>query len=164
MSNPLTDLELRFSDVVLAIETTPKSLRKWLQSGKLQLDSDSQKGWRNFSAYDLAILAIMRKLVDFGISVQEASKIAKINIRGIPGVYDPALIMAGPTHMLPDSLEGQFLEVAAQGSNWYAWTTDEPKGKDSYLDAKLVLNLGRIVGRAFERVAERGNQSERAAK
>ncbi len=158
MSNPLTDLELRFSDVVLAIETTPKSLRKWLQSGKLQLDSDSQKGWRNFSAYDLAILATMRKLVDYGVSVQEASEIATMNIRGKPGVYDPDLVT-----MLPDSLEGQFLEVAVQGSSWATWTTDEPKGKDSYLDAKLVLNLGRIVGRAFDRVTGRTDDEQESA-
>ncbi len=163
MSNPLTDLKLRFSDVVLAIETTPKSLRKWLQSGKLQLDSDSQKGWRNFSAYDLAILAVMRKLVDFGINVQEASEIATINIRGIPGVYDPDLIMAGPNPNLPDSLEGQFLEVAVQGSSWATWTTDEPKGKDSKIDAKLVLNLGRIVGRAFDRVTGRTDDEQESA-
>ncbi len=161
MGNPLTDLELRFSDVVFAIETTPKSLRKWLQNDKVRLDSDSQEGWRNFSPYDLAVLAVMRKLVDYGVRVQEASWIAKVHIRGMPGVRGATLIMAGHMHMLSDSLEGQTLVVAREGNGWIAWKNDEPIDRE--LDAKLVLNLGKIVGRAFDRVAERGNQSEQVA-
>ena len=168
MSNPLTDLELRFSDVVFAIDTTPKSLRKWLQSGKLKLDSDSQSGWRNFSHYDLAILAIMRKLVDFGISVEVASKIAKAHLRTKPGWPGATLIMAGAPHMLPDSFIGQTLVVAREGSDWTTWKFDTNHPLDrspeaGELDAKLVLNLESIVGRAFDRAAERVIRSEQVA-
>ncbi len=84
-------------------------------------------------------------------------------IRGMPGVRGATLIMAGPMHMLSDSLEGQTLVVAREGSGWITWKIDERTPIDRELDAKLVLNLGKIVGRAFDRVAERGNQSEQVA-
>lgn len=164
MTNPLTDLEIRFADVVFAIDTTRKSLRKWLQSGKVELDSDSQEGWRNFSLYDLATLAIMRKLVDFGVSVADAALIARTHVRSVPGGKF-TLVMAGGKNMLPDSLMGQTLIVAPAGSGWDTWKSGEYFPLDIWpevgeLDAKLVLNLENIVRRAFERAAERLNQPE----
>ena len=122
ITNPLQDLRLRFSDVVFAIDTTPKSLRKWLQSGKLKLDSDSQEGWRNFSLYDLAMLAIMRKLVDFGVSVQDAAQIAT-HVRSVPGIPGATLIMAGDKSMLEDEFIGQTLVVARESSGWLTWSS-----------------------------------------
>lgn len=158
MDNPLARLDLRFSDVVFAIDTTPKSLRKWLQSGKLNLDSDTQEGWRKFSLKDLAVLAIMRKLVDFGVSVEDAARIAE----------DQIPIMAGGKYYLQDWFIGQILvvvpKVTPEGRGWRIWQINSAgspgrTGAESD-DAKLVLNLENIVRRAFERAATRGDQSE----
>ena len=165
MSNPLTDLVLRFSDIVFAIDTTPKSLRKWLQNDKLSLDSDSQSGWRNFSLFDLAILAIMRKLVDFGISVEVAHKIARDHLCTIPGWPDDIVIIAGAPHRMPDSFFGRTLVVAREGSAWATWKFDRDNPLDrspevGELDAKLVLNLESIVRRAWEKATERATQAE----
>ena len=154
MSNPLTDLVLRFSDIVFAIDTTPKSLRKWLQNDKLSLDSDSQSGWRNFSLFDLAILAIMRKLVDFGISVEMAHKIARDHLCTIPGWPDDIVIIAGAPHIMLDSFVGWTLVVAREGSAWVTWKFDRDT-EVGELDAKLVLNLESIVHRAWERATEK---------
>lgn len=150
MDNPLQELDLRFSDVVFAIDTTPKSLRLWLQRRKLRLDSDSQEGWRNFSLTDLAKLAIMRKLVDFGVSAEDAAVIAKLQIP----------IMAGGKYFLQDWFIGQILVVTREDRGWRINRASSP-GKASAnceSDAKLVLNLENIVRRAFERAAMRGDQ------
>jgi hypothetical protein len=79
---PLFEPKLRFSDAVYAIETTPKSLRKWLQNEDVILptgvgdNGEEVKGWKTFSYGDLAILALMRSFVDFGCNVVDANQLA----------------------------------------------------------------------------------------
>lgn len=79
---PFFEPKLRFSDAFYAIESTPKSLRKWLQNEDVVLPSsvgesaEENRGWKNFSFADLAVLALMRSLVDFGCTVIEANGLA----------------------------------------------------------------------------------------
>jgi hypothetical protein len=69
--------KLRFSDAVYAVETTPKALRNWLQRKQVVLDTPTPVGgWLEFSLADIAILALVRRLVDFGLGVAVASTIA----------------------------------------------------------------------------------------
>jgi len=70
--------KLRFSDVVYAIDTTPKSLRLWLQRKQVKIATPekSDGGWAEYSIHDISILALVRKLVDFGVDVSTASEIA----------------------------------------------------------------------------------------
>lgn len=70
--------KLRFSDVVYAIGTTPKSLRLWLQRGLVALHTPKPEGggWTEYSFHDIAILALVRALVNFGVDVPTASSIA----------------------------------------------------------------------------------------
>ena len=67
----------RYSDAIFVVETTPKSLRKWLQNPEVALVfSGEEEGWREFNFADLVVLATMRKLVDFGVGVGGASDFA----------------------------------------------------------------------------------------
>jgi hypothetical protein len=69
--------KLRFSDVVYAINASPKSLRLWLQRGLVQIHTPKQEGgWTEYSFYDIAILALVRQFVNFGVTVPTASALA----------------------------------------------------------------------------------------
>jgi hypothetical protein len=63
----------RFSEVVNAIGSTPKSLRRWMLT--LEWTSETS-GWTEFTPSQTLMLAIMRHLVDWGISVPQASTLA----------------------------------------------------------------------------------------
>jgi hypothetical protein len=68
--------KLRFSDAVHAVESTPKALRKMLQNPHLVLPAPVGDGWKEFSLLQIAVLAIARRLIEFGYSVQSASRTA----------------------------------------------------------------------------------------
>ena len=84
---PLLERKLRFSDVVFAIDTSPKALRNWLQRSQVSLISPTplEGGWREFSLADVAVLALTRALVDFGINVEDASNLAGYILSGMQG-------------------------------------------------------------------------------
>lgn len=99
---PLLDRKLRFSDAAYAIGSTPKSLRLWLQRGLVQLHTPKPEGgaWTEYSFYDIAILALVRPLVTFGVDVQTASSFAN-TIMGdhffpqLANVSDPGEVPVG---------------------------------------------------------------------
>jgi hypothetical protein len=69
--------KLRFSDVAYAINATPKSLRLWLQRDLVKLHSPRpESGWTEYSFVDVAILALVRQLANWGVDVSTASEIA----------------------------------------------------------------------------------------
>lgn len=75
MSPASSPSKLRFSDVVYAIDTTPKSLRKWLQNNSIHMVSDRGDGWYNFTYLDVGVLAIIRQVANFGFTIAEANEI-----------------------------------------------------------------------------------------
>lgn len=76
--NATLSKKLRFSDVVYAIGATPKSVRLWLQRGLVEINTlkPEDGGWTEYSFRDIAILALVRALVNFGVDVPSASNIA----------------------------------------------------------------------------------------
>lgn len=98
---PLLDRKLRFSDVVFAIDMSPKALRLWLQRDQVELVSDAPDdgGWRHFCIADVAVLSLTRALVNFGLQVENASNLARHILVGMQGVQ--WLDLQEPT---PDSL------------------------------------------------------------
>ena len=76
--NATMSKKLRFSDAVYAIGTTPKSLRLWLQRGLVEIDTPKPENgrWTEYSFLDIAILALVRALVNFGVDVPTASALA----------------------------------------------------------------------------------------
>jgi hypothetical protein len=76
--NATLSKKLRFSDVVYAIGSTPKAVRLWLQRGLVEIHTPKPEGggWTEYSFRDIAILALVRALVNFGVDVPTASSIA----------------------------------------------------------------------------------------
>lgn len=76
--NTTLSKKLRFSDVVYAIDSTPKSVRLWLQRGLVEIHTPKPESgsWTEYSFRDIAILALVRSLVNFGVDVPTASAIA----------------------------------------------------------------------------------------
>jgi DNA-binding transcriptional MerR regulator len=150
---------LRFSTVAYAIDTTPKSLRKWLQSGKVTLDSDTGTGWRAFTLYDVAILAIMRRLVDFGVGVEEAGRIARTPVATAAERVDLRHWFSLQSLVVIRQLDQgktqyRFLRQKIRpriGTKMEIWDVLD---SDSEFDASLNLNLDRIVNRALDRISD----------
>jgi hypothetical protein len=80
----IVDRKIRFSTAAFAIDATPKSLRNWLARGQLGFPGSvgNDGGWVSFSLVDISILAVTRKLVDFGVKVEEASRQARAAVLG----------------------------------------------------------------------------------
>lgn len=78
--NATLSKKLRFADVVYAIGATPKSVRLWLQRGLVEIHTTKPEGggWTEYSFRDIAILALVRSLVIFGVDVPTASSIANM--------------------------------------------------------------------------------------
>ena len=76
--NATLSKKLRFSDVVYAIASTPKSVRLWLQRGLVEIHTPKPDGggWTEYSFRDVGILALVRCLANFGVDVPTASSIA----------------------------------------------------------------------------------------
>jgi len=76
--NATLSKKLRFSDVVYAISSTPKAVRLWLQRGLVEIHTPkpADGSWTEYSFRDIAILALVRSLVNCGIEVRQASEFA----------------------------------------------------------------------------------------
>ncbi|MCF7777325.1 hypothetical protein GLP59_06610 [Sulfitobacter sp. M220] len=73
------DKKIRFSNVATAIDLTPKAFRNWLQRYELNLLSDHKtRGWTEFTMGDVAVLAVTRELVRWGVGVEDANMMAYI--------------------------------------------------------------------------------------
>ena len=151
MPSPVLDRKLRFSDAVYAIGATPKSLRKWLQNDELQLVYSGQKsGWHDFSFADLAVLAIMRPLVDFGLTVGEASDFSNVTLMG------RAKLLMRSKNTPPQALAAVF-----KGVEMRVWHEAETTTYLTHLGDKerpaaafLSIDLGTVLKTAFDRAVE----------
>lgn len=75
--SPTLSKKLRFGDAAYAIGATPKQLRNWLQRDLVQIDTPKKDGgWAEYSFFDIAILSLVKRLVDFGTDIRTASDIA----------------------------------------------------------------------------------------
>lgn len=155
--NAVADKKLRFSDAVYALETTPKSLRKWLQNPDFRLISEQPEGeWKNFSFADIGCLAIMRKLVDFGVGVVDANEIASDVIKHKLG---PLL---KSKNMPPRALEAGFSNMTlAVWRDQDGWRFDllYPASDAPDEAAILFVRLGSVIKRAVSRASDIHNSS-----
>lgn len=79
----------RFSDVVRAINSTPKSFRRWLTT--LEIESEGG-GWHTFKPAQVVEFAIMRHLVNWGVPVPEAADLAAQVMGALLADADPLLM------------------------------------------------------------------------
>lgn len=154
--SPISIKKFRFSDAVYVVETTPKSLRKWLQDPEMKLVfSGQEEGWREFSFADLAVLATMRKMVDFGLTVDEANAFAN------------TLIMShGMLLFTYRSTPPQALVQAFKGVRAILWRKDQSDDpwmqridgygveREAPASAYVVIDVFKVLSRALARVVE----------
>ncbi len=152
--------KLRFSDVVYAIETTPKSLRLWLQRGLVTLHTLPTEGqWTDYSHWDVAILALVRTYVNHGVAVETASKLANLTLTG---VFPDILKISNPHKMPAGALAAIWhnsrLRAYQTDSHWHLqyvplWDLP-PEPSPAY----LTLDVETILRTAFDRALESANK------
>jgi hypothetical protein len=148
--------KLRFSDAVNAIESTPKALRKMLQNPGLVLPVPVSDGWKEFSLVQIAVLTIARRLIEFGFSVESASRNACSalfeSILGTSAAIDDDFTAETFLRSICDAYaiayfdEGQLTVVVKREAQWPAMLHSFQKRP------VLVIPIGAVVKRAFERV------------
>ena len=84
----IEDKKIRLSDVANAIGRSSKVIRNWLERDQIQFFTGSSKGWRNFSYLDVAVLAIVSKLTEFGLKVEDANAIAVATVSEYPVIVE----------------------------------------------------------------------------
>ncbi|MGC9370300.1 MAG: hypothetical protein ACP5DX_12235 [Paracoccaceae bacterium] len=147
-------LKIRFSTVATAIDLTPKAFRNWLQRYDLHLLSDHKtRGWTDFTLGDVAVLAITRELVRWGIGVEAANEIAFIVVKDRAGML-----------LEYRNTPAEAIFAALQGSTLCLHSPDDPDGpytlpnpeREGYsasdFDSSLWFNPQNIVARAFHRI------------
>lgn len=146
--NALRDKKLRFSDVAYAAGTTPKSLRNWLQRKQVRLATfEDSTGWREFNLTDVAILALIRQMVDFGVNVEEASDIANSVVIGYGVSLDPS------ASRFADALNfsADYLILWRENGEWKQRMFTPSKRQIALPEAHVSIALRPIVGDAMER-------------
>ena len=146
-------LKFRFSDVAHAIDTTPKSLRNWLQRSQVSLNSSQPADgrWRFFELEDVASLALVRAIVRFGIEVKEADIVA----RGIIGQQED-LFSVGNDDAIHVSDFGIYLWPFEDSWKFTAFDRVSPFWEMTDLSEQaIVLRAGVIISRAFDRALGR---------
>jgi hypothetical protein len=148
---PLLDRKIRFSDAVTAIETTPKSLRKWLQNDGVLLFADAERsGWHEFSFADIVVFVIMRRAVDYGVGVVEANRLALDVVAQFPRLFEPWNDLPGTLAVV---WENWSLFLWREGGAWMRklkadWDDrDPPPSCDTYLTIKLEPAIRRALAR-----------------
>lgn len=152
--------KVRFSDAVYAINTTPKSLRLWLQRGLVDIHTPQREGgWTEYSVADIAILALVRTLVRFGVTVPVASAFANAIVRDS---FPKMLKLEQPDQMPAGALATLFadqrLRIFETDDGWtYDWSPNwQPKPEPAR--AYLVINVEPLLREAIARAAESANE------
>jgi hypothetical protein len=165
---PTLDRKLRFSDAVYAIGTTPKQLRNWLQRRLVEIDTPRPEngGWSEYSFYDIAILALVKRLVDFGIEVSAASDIANKTMEFHPVRGELTKIKEIPANALAIMWSNQRLWVhrTSTSGQWHLHCVQlwmNPKEPDlAFLSIDVEKVLLEAVTRAWESVTDGGDDSQ----
>ncbi|QDI79785.1 hypothetical protein E8E01_04745 [Methylorubrum populi] len=156
----IVERKIRFSTAAYAIDATPKSLRNWLARGQLGFPgSEPESGWKEFDVVDIAILAITRKLVDFGLKVEEASRQAR------QAVLDPLFKVPHEIGQRNKDLDdagvievfrGLRLIVWPDASYAFGWHVELQADASAPLPAPavLIVSLDEVIATALRRMRE----------
>lgn len=149
--NAALSKKLRFSDVAYAIDSTPKALRLWLQRGLVVIDTPQPAGggWTEYSFRDIAILAFVRALVNFGVEVPAASAIAN---KALGDHFFPELKGVDPDRVSAGALAipwiNRRLYIHRDGDAWCISLVDLWK-TELGIDPRLPSSLS-LLRREFE--------------
>lgn len=149
--SPISDCKIRFSAARFAIESTSDTLRNWMKRGQVALGQRPEsEGWRKFSYSDIAVLVIVRHLVDFGVGVEAAGRIANATVAECIG---PMMhYRNSPPGALQAAFRRRVLTIWLAGDAW-PWKTSIDPLPAAPSAAFAEFRLDAIIKRAFDRVA-----------
>ncbi|QFT30102.1 hypothetical protein FIV00_06445 [Labrenzia sp. THAF82] len=149
--------KLRFSDIVYGAGATPKAVRNWMQRKQIRLTTFETDGWREFNLLDVLLLALIRRMVDHGVSVEEASDIANVVVVG----HGVAFNDQATAYRNLVRFSGQNLILWRSIADWKFQVLDLAKTEANDLPPCFVcLSLEEISASAIER-AVIGSEGER---
>lgn len=151
MTSPLLESNLMFSDIIYAIEGTPKAVRHWLQKDQVRAGvADANGPRRTYSLADAATLAIVRNLVDYGVPVAMAGEIAHEFVGS-------SLLLRyrnTPPQALGASLLNHALLVWRDGDVWRHDAGIVHALEVPSVPIYLTVSVGEVIDRAIQRALE----------
>lgn len=163
--NELTEIKIRFSDAAYAIGSTQKALRNWLQRYDLHLTTDyTSRKWTEFTNVDIAILALTRTMVKWGIPVQDANKTAYSVI--VPSANLLLQYKNTPRAALTAVFTAKTILVwGVELDDGPIYTVDPPEGKyRNSEDSFLTIAVGKIIEQTFARLDELSRNDDEGLK
>ncbi|MCC6718232.1 MAG: hypothetical protein IT555_10135 [Acetobacteraceae bacterium] len=146
---PILDRKLRFADAVYAIEATPKSLRNWLARDQVTLPfGHPREGWHEFTFIDIAVLAVVRKLVDFGMPVETASQFANSVL--LASLHRLSTFKNAPPMAVVSLFFGQRMRVWRGAEGWH-YRVDRQEDGEPATAVYLTLNVSMVLDAAITR-------------
>ncbi len=154
MSSSPDDRTVRRTAVVYGVGTTGKTVDNWLQRGQVTLPSgpNTPGTWRGFAAADVAVLALVQRIVEFGLPVALASDFANRALKEAAGARLPDLASA-PKDSIKELGAGLRLAVwrGSKDRIWRMRVVQAGEESPPLSDAYLVVDLHRVLHRAIRR-------------
>jgi hypothetical protein len=161
--NATMSKKLRFSDAVYAMQTTPKTLRNWLQRSLVALDTErppGDAGWIEYSFVDIGVLVLTKLFVDFGVSVPVANAMA-IRVT----FMHPTPFMRHPENMPLNAWvatwAGRRLLAYPEASEPNGWALDSitlREKPDPQILAYISIDVETLLRGAFTRALESNSE------
>ena len=144
--------KLRFNAIVESLGTTAKTISNWRQRKQVDFPSGPIRpgSWREFTAADLAVLALVLKMVEFGLPVTVASAFANSVLKAAAADRLPEFANAPPEAVLALCV-GLRLLVWREGEQWLMRLDREPEGALQPAGAYLVIRLQEVLRPAVKR-------------
>jgi len=148
--------KFRFDDALYALDMKAPTLRRWLQFGLIgnTAKGKAREGWTlEFTLFDLAVLALVKPMTEFGVPVASAHKIAVREMReqGPWSGDEPAVAFA--VAWAPDT---QILIGRTEDKNGKpAWRIAKfEHGEAAFTPAHLTLYPTALISEAMKRAVE----------
>lgn len=150
VDSPLTRRRIRFADLVTALARPPKTVRYWLDT--IALTSPAPDGgWTDHSVIDIAVLALVAKLVDYGMSVREAGDHARALVQSRTRLL--ASYRNTPADTITQAFSDCLVAAWRDGDGWSIapnWTEEVgiPSGAMAVLVPEVIIRdaLDRLEG------------------
>jgi hypothetical protein len=150
----------RFGDVATALDMGLPALRRWLQQGLVgvQMGLD-RKGWLEFTLHDVAVLALVKPMAEWGMPVHAAHKIAVRAMRELAGPWSGD----GPIQAYWQAWRGKTLYITRRlnSAGKPSWALHHTQGETVAFGNFLSLIPELLIRSAIERAIESAESRDR---
>jgi hypothetical protein len=154
--------KFRFDDVLYALEMKAPALRRWLALGLIgnTAKGNDREGWAlEFTCHDLAVLALVKAMTEFGVPVATAHAFAVRLVRQ-QGPWSGKEPAEAYWNVFAPDFQIQVSRVVDKKSGKAGWGVATFEGTDAFAcGAHLTLHprelISRVIGRAVEAIETR---------